>query len=61
MFRQFILTVALVASAASLTACGGGEDYEEPMDQAFEALIEPPQRGVEWLAVTMEVPASGEI
>jgi hypothetical protein len=61
MFRQFILTVALVASAASLTACGGGEDYEEPMDQAFEAPTEPPQRGVEWLAVTMEVPASGEI
>ena len=61
MFHRFILIVALVAVAASLTACGGGEDYEEPMDEAFEIPTEPPERGVEWLAVTMEAPASGEI
>ena len=59
MFRPLVLLVALAASAVSLTACGGGEDYEEPMDQAFEMPTEPPARGVEWLAVTMEAPAAG--
>lgn len=61
MFRSFFVIATLTASAVSLTACGGGEDYEEPMDQAFEIPSEPPERGVEWLAVTIEAPASGEI
>jgi hypothetical protein len=49
--------IALLSLVACLVACGGGEDYEDPTEQAFEMPSEPPSRGVEWLAVTAQVEA----